>query len=110
MKQIMQFRFEGVQHKNNYPQFSDNKNKLTKGNIINDYRLVSQLGIQGPPGLRFYLNKGNDPIIIGKTGIYELDLENIGRIFAIRFNAEDLENLVEKSDSRLLIDIIYDGG
>lgn len=110
MKQIMQFRFEGFENENNYPQFSDYNGKLIYGNIFSDYRLVSQLGIQGPPGLRFYLNGGTNPITIGKTGIYELDLEHIGRIFAIRFNESDLRNLVEKTNSRLLIDIVYDGG
>ncbi len=110
MKQIMQFRYEGFQHENNYPKYSDYNQKLCRGNIFSDYPLVSQLGIQGPPGMRFYLNRGSDPITIGKTGIYELDLENIGRIFAIRFNEQDLEELVQATDSRLLVDIVYNGG
>jgi hypothetical protein len=41
------------------------------------------LGIQGPDGLKFYLNSSSSPIAIGETGIYELDLEGIGRISAI---------------------------
>ncbi len=110
MKQIMQFRYEGFNHENNYPQYSDYTQKLTTGNIFSDYKLVSQLGIQGPPGLKFRLN-GGGPIIIGKTGIYELDLENIGRIFSIRFETNELENFIDKVDgARLLIDIVYDGG
>ena len=109
MKQIMQFRFEGFQNENNYPQFSDYNQKLAYGNIFSDYQLVSQLGIQGPPGLRFYLNNGTNSIMIGKTGIFELDLENIGRIYAIRFPEEDLNTLI-KDGRRLLIDIVYEGG
>lgn len=110
MKQIMQFRYEGFNNQNNYPKYSDYNAKLSRGNIFSDYPLISQLGIQGPPGLRFYLNRGNDPITIGKTGIYELDLENIGRIFAIRFDKNDIENMIDKTTMRLLIDIIYNGG
>lgn len=111
MKQIMQFRYEGFRHKNNYPQFSDYDAELISKNIFRDYRLVSQLGIQGPPGLRFYLNEGANPITIGKTGIYELDLEHIGRIFSIRFDSQDIKNMFNKDQSnRLIIDIVYDGG
>jgi hypothetical protein len=35
---------------------------------------IVQLGIQSVPGTKFYLNGSNNPIIIGNTGIYELDL------------------------------------
>jgi hypothetical protein len=37
---------------------------------------VTQLGIQASPGTIFTLNNGTD-IQIGKTGIYELDLEGL---------------------------------
>jgi hypothetical protein len=39
---------------------------------------VSHLGIQGEPGVVFYLNNGIDPITIGATGIYEINFENLG--------------------------------
>jgi hypothetical protein len=35
---------------------------------------VSHLGIQGIPGTTFYLNQNGDPITIGITGVYEIDL------------------------------------
>lgn len=50
--------------------------------------------------------------MIGETGIYELDLENVGRITAIRFDANDLETIYTQPDNqaiRLLIDIVYEG-
>jgi hypothetical protein len=57
------------------------------------------------------LNDGSSSIIIGKTGIYELDLDGIGRINSIKFDEETLINLVSKSEtSKLIIDIIYSGG
>ena len=85
---------------------------LVSGNIFKNYGAVSKLGIQGEPGLKFYLNNSDFPIMIGETGIYELDLENIGRITAIRFDANDLNNIYTEPDNltrRLLIDIVYEG-
>jgi hypothetical protein len=39
---------------------------------------ISQLGIQGRPGTSFYLNGSTLPIVLGETGIYEIDLQNYG--------------------------------
>lgn len=112
MKKIMQFRFEGFQNANNYPVFSDYNNILISGNIFNDYQPITQLGIQGPQGLKFYLNNGAYPITIGATGIYELNLENLGRINSIRFDKNDISTFFPNSNTknRLLVDIIYEGG
>lgn len=112
MKKIMQFRFEGFGNANNYPAFTDYNAILTAGNIFDNYKLVSKLGIQGPIGLKFYLNNGEYPITIGKTGIYELDLENIGRINSIRFDRADISTFFPSDNltNRLLIDIVYEGG
>ena len=109
MKRIAQFRFEGFNSPNNYPNFSDYNAMLTTGNIFHDYRLISKFGIQGPPGLRFYLNNSLNPITIGKTGIYELDLENIGRINSIQFIESEVSNLINNTGNKLLIDIVYEG-
>lgn len=129
MKRIMQFRYRGTQaevnngsyiadHVENYPQIKNYRDKLIAGNIFQDYGHVSQFGIQGPTGLRFYLNGSQHSIMIGETGIYELNLEGIGRITSIRFNKDDLDKYYptnldievngDRAD-RLLIDIIYEG-
>jgi hypothetical protein len=58
--------------------------------------------------------------MIGETGIYELDLEGVGRITSIKFNKDDLDKFYPndleidtKNDGqradRLLIDIVYEG-
>jgi hypothetical protein len=114
MKKIMQFRFEGFgANTKNYPAFSDYPAMLTNGNIFRNYGIVSQLGIQGPIGLRFSLNGSKHPITIGETGIYELDLENVGRITSIQFNQDDISTFYPKDKEskaeRLLIDIVYEG-
>lgn len=112
MKKVMQFRFEGFQNPNNYPNFSDYNAVLGSGNLFNDYKLISQFGMQAPPGLRFYLNGGSYPITMGETGIYELDLNEVGRINSIRFEAEDISKFFPNDNilNRLLIDIVYEGG
>ena len=110
MKKIMQFRYISHPNSENYPNYDDYPGELTKRNIFNDYNSISQLGIQAPPGLVFYLNNSSSPLMVGKTGIYELNLEGIGRINAIRFDQKTLTSLISNTDSRLIIDIIYDGG
>lgn len=110
MKKIMQFRYEGFKNSSNYPEFSDYNATLITGNIFQDYPSISHLGIQAPEGMRFYLNGSVYPITVGKTGIYELDLEGVGRINKIRFNAEDITKYFAEAKNRLLVDIIYEGG
>lgn len=113
MKKIMQFRFEGVNDPDNYPDFEDYyPTALTAGNLFNDYGSISKLGVQAPNGFKFYLNNSNYPITVGKTGIYELDLENIGRIHAFRVDEADIETYFPEGNkvNRLLIDIVYEGG
>lgn len=111
MKKIMQFRFAGISDSRNYPDFSDYPAMLTTGNIFKNYGIVSQLGIQAPVGMRFSLNGSQHPITIGETGIYELDLENVGRIISIQFNTQDITEYVKnaKGNNPLLIDIVYEG-
>lgn len=111
MKQIKQFRYCNSTSEDNYPTYTSYYGKLTKGNIFADNGYITHLGIQAKPGTKFYLNNSHLPITIGFTGIYELQLENYGRIYAIRFDEESILEY-DKADNtdRLLIDIIYEGG
>ena len=112
MKHMMQFRFYGKDSEKNYPltaSFDD-----WRFNLFSKYsNNISHLGIQGEPGLIFYLNGGQSAITIGDTGIYELDLEGIGRISSLRFDGEQLTALyptpATSSTHRILVDIVYDG-
>lgn len=67
--------------------YDENKINIFEKNILNNYSISSvyKLGIQAPPGTKFYLNGNVNPqedgsviysgqeIIVGRTGIYELD-------------------------------------
>lgn len=46
--------------------YSDIVSQFKKGNF-------SKLGIQAPAGTKFYINSSTSPIMVGRTGIYELD-------------------------------------
>ena len=80
------------------------------GNVFQDYFPILQLGIQALPGTMFYLNNAADPIIIGRTGIYELDLEEETEISDMRFDAQSIAAINENSNAYLIVDIIYDNG
>ncbi len=105
----MQFRFHGENSELNYPPNME----LTdwKFNLLLNYGAVSHLGIQGEPGVRFYLNGGDNPITLGHTGIYELDLSGVSRITGLRFD-DTLTATYNNSFNethRLIVDIVYDG-
>ena len=111
MKRIMQFRYRGEHHEENFPTFQFYTDILSYGNIFQEYGLVTKLGIQAPVGIRFYLNSSSNPIMVGETGIYELNLEGIGRINSIRFDRSDLEKYYTDNprNDKILIDIVYEG-
>lgn len=67
MKKIYQYR-------KNIPNELDN---FPTSNIINGIGKIIKFGIQATPGTRFSLNSSDDNIIlIGPTGVYEIDLDN----------------------------------
>lgn len=94
--------------KENYQKLMEEINKLCKEleeklknqskNILENYDGVSSLGIQAYPGTKFYLSqdeKGNPdksfPIIIGPTGIYQVDLKEYGIISYLSLDEEETE-------------------
>ena len=111
MKQIKQFRYYSATSSDNYPALYNYYGVLTKGNLFASHGSITHLGIQAIPGTKFYLNNSDFPIMIGHTGIYELDLSNFGHIFAIRFDPDSLARYNEPNNTeRILIDIVFEGG
>ena len=106
---IMQFRYYGEKVSNNQPSNISASN-LASGHIFSGYLPITQLGIQTLPGTKFYLNNGNDPIIIGSTGIYELDLEGQTEITQIQMDGGSMKTINDNDSAYLIIDIIYDNG
>ena len=114
-KRIMQFRYYGENspeavtdaNRSNQPSDISMAKLLKDGGIFKDYLPFTQLGIQTLPGTRVYLNNNEEyPIIIGNTGIYELELEGISEIGEMHFDKVSLENINKNPNGYLIIDVI----
>lgn len=108
-KQIKQFRYYKQSNPKNYPSNISIAN-LASGSIFSPYMPVIQLGIQSLPGTKFYLNNSNDPIIIGNTGIYELDLNGLSEVIAISFDRSSINAITTSQNGYLIVDILYEDG
>jgi hypothetical protein len=52
------------------------------------------------------LNNATTPIIVGSTGIYELDLEGLSEITALAFEKDSLDRINDAANAYLIIDAI----
>ena len=119
---VKQFRYyndkssEVTESKRNQPTTLDGTTTLitsehyVNGDVFGKHFPVTQLGIQALPGTKFYLNEAVDPVIIGATGIYELDLTNGIQISKITFDPKSMEIIKNNDNAFLIVDIIYDDG
>lgn len=108
-KYVKQFRYYGVNNPKNYPPGTTYA-ALVNGNIFSDYSPIVSLGIQSAPDLKFYINDSEYGAMVGKTGIFELDIDGITTIASIRIDETSLRNIDEVNSEPLMIDIIYEGG
>lgn len=109
-KQVQQIRYYGAKEiEKNYPSGISYKT-LVSGSAFNKYVPAIQLGIQALPGTKFYLNNAVNPIIIGYTGIYELDLNGLSEITSISFDGKSLDAISNNSNAYLIVDLIYEDG
>lgn len=108
-RNIKQYRYYGEGADKNQP-FGLTYAKLVDGSVFDTpscYPIV-QLGIQTLPGTKFYLNNSIEPIIVGYTGIYELDLDNQTEIFKLTFNNTSMETVRDNPNGYLIIDVLYE--
>ena len=84
-------------------------NRLRSGSVFSQYTPMKQIGIQTMPGVKFYLNNSVEPIIVGSTGIYELNVENLTEITALSFDTTSINMINETpSTSYIIVDILYE--
>ena len=83
--------------------------KLISGEMFRG-RTFSQLGIQAPPGTKFYVNTGVNPVIIGYTGLFQIDLTAGCSITNLRFDAKSIEFIEQNDGLYLIIDMAFEGG
>lgn len=100
-KQIQQYRYYGE-------NIADNN--ISRADLISGYIFPSSiiaLGIQTYPGIRFYLNGSEDSIVIGSSGIFEIELKDNCEITLLQFDQKSLDYIEDKSNSAyLIIDLI----
>jgi hypothetical protein len=110
-RQIAQYRYYNAADVEGRNQPKDIAyNNLVSGSIFSKTMPIIQLGIQALPGTKFYLNNSVDPIIIGTTGIYELDLEGKSEITALSFAGSSIRNIVNNVNGYLIVDCVYEDG
>ena len=102
---IQQYRFYEKNSSKNY-MIEDVKDLVT-GDFLGEKIPVIQLGVQALEGTRIYLNNLVNPIIIGESGIFELELDGVTEIFKIRFDCASLDAINKDKNATLIIDTIY---
>lgn len=108
-KKIEQYRYYGDKESKNQPESLDlTQLENINGGIVFNYPVL-QLGIQTLPGTMFYLNGNKNPVIIGSTGIFEIDLEGLVEILKISFNTQSLDIINSNPNGYLIIDVLYEG-
>lgn len=85
-------------------------NAWSSGNIVSSYLPIVQLGITAPPGTKFYINGGTS-IVMGYTGLFELDLTGTsGTIDSLRFDIGSLNLIDNNNAAQIYVDLVYEGG
>lgn len=107
MKKVAQIRYYGNGNEKNFPSGLTQESFNTK---LAEFKNIIQVGIQSFPGAIFYLNDSIDPILIGSTGIYELDVGNLIDINKLQINKKQTLGLINSSSGSLyvIIDILYE--
>lgn len=105
-KFINQIRYYGENHVKNTKDASFMK--LRSGSIFSNTLPITQLGIQTMPGVKVFINNHTSPIVIGQTGIYELNVDGLSHITDIKFDGNSLNLINNSVNAYLIIDYIYE--
>ena len=103
-KVVKQYRYYDDRNTSKNQPLGLKKEDLNEGSVFftDNLKSIIQLGIQTLPGTKFYLNNGEFPIIVGSTGIYELDLD------VLNFDLRSLSNIEEVGNAFLIVDALYE--
>lgn len=69
---------------------------------------ITQLGIQTLPGVKFSINASPSPIVIGATGIYEIDVDGMTVIDNLLFDHNSLERINKNPSAYIIVDYIFE--
>lgn len=107
---IRQYRFYQSDDSRNYPT-TVTPARLVSGSIFfqdSELGAITQLGIQALPGTKFYLNNSLTPVIIGFTGIYEIELDSGAEITGLKFDYNSINTINSINSAFLIVDAIYE--
>lgn len=92
----------------NYPPTLYSGNLISGSAFANCVPIV-KLGIQSLPGVRFRFNTNLEWIVLGATGLYELDLkDSAGSIVDLKFDKQSIQVINDNENAYLIIDIMYE--
>ena len=106
-KNVEQVRYYGDNNKTlNWPEGISRKD-FVSGEVFKGKYPIRQLGIQAPAGTKFYVNNNLNPIIVGNSGIYDIDFAGVNvSIYKLNFDAASMNQIVSNT-SYLIVDYIY---
>lgn len=107
-KHVNQIRYYGNGNlKNSSSEVS--LRSLQYGTVFHNHIPIIQLGVQTLPGMKIYINNHMNPVVVGQTGIYELNVDGISHITDLKFDGATL-NIInsEASNAYLIVDYIYE--
>jgi hypothetical protein len=109
---VKQYRFYNEGDRTRNQPSTINIENLVNGKVFESPSCypILQLGIQALPGTKFYLNSSIEPVVVGFTGIYELDLENQAEIVKLNFNDKSIQTINDNANGYLIVDVLYDDG
>ena len=109
-KIVKQFRFYGQESPLNTS--SNSSSDFVTGRVFfkssNINGSIIQLGIQTLPGTKFYINDSADAIVVGSTGIYELDVQGLSDITSLNFDSTSMKVISDTNGAYLIVDAIYE--
>lgn len=108
MKKVLQYRFGSNDIQPNNSEERITATNLITGGIFANHVPIIQLGIQTLPGIKFYINGSDEPIIVGVTGVFELDCTAGTYITALRFEKSSVDLIDATPSAYLIIDTIYE--
>lgn len=98
-----------------YINSNEISNHINK-NLLDGYKGVSSIGIQAKPNTKIYLTKNSDgtpnlnfPIVIGNTGIYQVDLKDYGTISYLALDKNTTTENENTTTEDIIIDILCVG-
>lgn len=106
-KKVGQVRYFNNGAKQNQPSGLSHQDLRTGVPFKN--KTIVQLGIQGLPGMQIQIGQASDsPVVIGSTGVYELNVEGLTSIDFINIPTNSLRMIESNPNAYIIIDYIYE--